>query len=185
MKRQLLTIRLQWMDNPMPDYEIVIEIDDELPDEIDAAAIRATVAATLTAQAVTVATVTVVLTTDDEVRTLNAQYRGVDAPTDILSFAARETQPDAPVLALPTEMAAELDRYLGDLVIAYPYSTRQAAHYGNSVTAELQLLAAHGTLHLLGYDHQDAAAEAAMWAQQEQVLAQFGHGALARRTYTD
>jgi probable rRNA maturation factor len=46
-------------------------------------------------------------------------------------------------------------------------------------------LAAHGTLHLLGSDHQDAAAEAAMWAQQEQVLAQFGHGALARRTYTD
>lgn len=169
----------------MPDYEIVIEVDDALPDGIDGAAIRAAVAATLAAQAVADAAVTVVLTTDEEVRTLNAHYRGVDAPTDVLSFAARETPPDAPILMLPAEVAAELDRYLGDLVIAYPYSARQAAQYGNSVTAELQLLAVHGTLHLLGYDHQDSTEEAAMWAQQEQVLAQFGHGALARRIYAD
>jgi probable rRNA maturation factor len=169
----------------MPDYEIVIEVDDDLPEDIDATALRAAVTATLSALAVDTADVTVVLTTDAEVRTLNAHYRGVDAPTDVLSFAARETQPDAPAIVLPAEVAAELDRYLGDLVIAYPYSARQAAQYGNSVTAELQLLAVHGTLHLLGYDHQDAAAEAAMWAQQEQVLAQFGHGALARRVYAD
>ena len=169
----------------MPDYEIVIEVDDDLPEDIDATALRAAVTATLSALAVDTADVTVVLTTDAEVRTLNAHYRGVDAPTDVLSFAARETQPDAPAIVLPAEVAAELDRYLCDLVIAYPYSARQAAQYGNSVTAELQLLAVHGTLHLLGYDHQDAAAEAAMWAQQEQVLAQFGHGALARRVYAD
>lgn len=169
----------------MPEYEIVIEVDDDLPEGIDAAAIRAAVAATLSALAVDDAAVTVVLTTDEEVRTLNNHYRDVDAPTDVLSFAARETQPDAPSLTLPAEVAAELDRYLGDLVIAYPYSARQSAQYGNSVTAELQLLAVHGTLHLLGYDHQDAATEAAMWAQQEQVLAQFGHGALARRVYAD
>ena len=169
----------------MPNDEIVIEIDDALTDAIDVAAIHAAIAATLAAHAVADAAVTVVLTTDEEVRALNAQFRGVDAPTDVLSFPARETQPDAPTLVLPTEMAAELERYLGDLVIAYPYSARQAAHYGNSITAELQLLAVHGALHLLGYDHQDATAEAVMWAQQEQVLAQFGHGALARRTYED
>ena len=169
----------------MPDYEIVIEVDESLPNVIDAAALRAAITATLAAQALAEAAVTVVLTTDEEVRALNAHYRGVDAPTDMLSFAARETQPDAPSITLPAEVAAELDRYLGDLVIAYPYSARQAAQYGNNVTAELQLLAVHGTLHLLGYDHQDAASEAAMWAQQEQVLAQFGHGALARRVYAD
>jgi len=169
----------------MSDDEIVIEIDDALTDAIDVAAIRAAIVATLAAHAIVDAAVTVVLTTDEEVRALNAQYRGVDAPTDVLSFPARETQPDAPTLVLPAELAAELERYLGDLVIAYPYSARQAAHFGNSITAELQLLAVHGTLHLLGYDHQDATAEAAMWAQQEQVLAQFGHGALARRTYED
>lgn len=169
----------------MSDDEIVIEVDDALTDAIDVAAIRAAIVATLAAHAIVDAAVTVVLTTDEEVRALNAQYRGVDAPTDVLSFPARETQPDAPTLVLPAELAAELERYLGDLVIAYPYSARQAAHFGNSITAELQLLAVHGTLHLLGYDHQDATAEAAMWAQQEQVLAQFGHGALARRTYED
>lgn len=169
----------------MPDYEIMIEVDDDLRAEIDAAAIRSVIAATLAAQAVADAAITVVFTTDEEVRTLNARYRGVDAPTDVLSFAARETQPDAPSITLPAEVAAELDRYLGDLVIAYPYSALQAAKYGNSVTAELQLLAVHGTLHLLGYDHQDAAAEADMWSRQEQVLAQFGHGALARRVYAD
>lgn len=169
----------------MSDDEIVIEVDDALTDAIDVAAIRAAIVATLAAHAIVDAAVTVVLTTDEEVRALNAQYRGVDAPTDVLSFPARETQPDAPTLVLPAELAAELERYLGDLVIAYPYSARQAAHFGNSITAELQLLAVHGTLHLLGYDHQDAAAEAVMWAQQERVLAQFGHGALARRTYED
>lgn len=165
--------------------EIVIEVDDALADEIDVAAIRAAIVATLAAHTASDAAVTVVLTTDDEVRALNAQFRGVDAPTDVLSFPARETQPDAPTLVLPAEMAAELERYLGDLVIAYPYSARQAAHYGNSITAELQLLAVHGVLHLLGYDHQDATSEAVMWAQQERVLAQFGHAALARRTYED
>lgn len=169
----------------MSDDEIVIEVDDALTDAIDVAAIRAAIVATLAAHAIVDAAVTVVLTTDEEVRALNAQYRGVDAPTDVLSFPARETQPGAPTLVLPVEMAAELERYLGDLVIAYPYSARQAAHFGNSITAELQLLAVHGTLHLLGYDHQEADAEAVMWAQQERVLAQFGHGALARRTYED
>lgn len=169
----------------MSDDGILIEVDEALTDEIDVAAIRAAIVATLTAHTVADASLTVVLTTDEAVRALNAQFRGVDAPTDVLSFAARETQPDAPALSLPAELAAEIDRYLGDLVIAYPYSARQAAHYGNSITAELQLLAVHGVLHLLGYDHQDAAAEATMWAQQEQVLAQFGHGALARRTYED
>lgn len=169
----------------MSDDEIVIEVDDALTDAIDVAAIRAAIVATLAAHAIVDAVITVVLTTDEEVRALNAQYRGVDAPTDVLSFPARETQPGAPTLVLPAEMAAELERYLGDLVIAYPYSARQAAHFGNSITAELQLLAVHGTLHLLGYDHQEADAEAVMWAQQERVLAQFGHGALARRTYED
>jgi probable rRNA maturation factor len=174
------------MGETMALYAIAVEVDEELHAEIpeaDIAALRLAVEATLRDLHPAPATVTIFLTTDEEVRTLNAQYRGVDAPTDVLSFAAQEEQPGAPALALPEELAAEMERYLGDLVIAHPYSARQAAHYGNSVTAELQLLAVHGVLHLLGYDHQDAAGEEAMWTQQERVLAQFGHDALARRTY--
>ncbi len=173
----------------MTHYDITVEIDEGIDVGIDvavdAAALHAAVEATLRHLHPAEATVTVVVTTDEEVRTLNAEYRGVDAPTDVLSFAAQEATPAMPALVLPDEVAAEIARYLGDLVIAYPYSARQAAHYGNSVTAELQLLAVHGTLHLLGYDHQDDDDEAAMWALQEQVLAQFGQGALARRVYED
>jgi len=175
------------MGETMALYAITVEVDEELHAEIqeaDLAALRLAVEATLRELHPAPATIAIFLTTDEEVRALNAHYRGVDAPTDVLSFAAQEEQPGAPALALalPEELAAEMERYLGDLVIAHPYSARQAAHYGNSVTAELQLLAVHGVLHLLGYDHQDAAAEDAMWAQQERVLAQFGHDALARRT---
>ncbi len=169
----------------MTHYDITVEIDEGIDVAVDAAALHAAVEATLRHLHPAEATVTLVVTTDEEVRALNAEYRGVDAPTDVLSFAAQEEAPAAPTLVLPDEVAAELARYLGDLVIAYPYSARQAAHYGNSVTAELQLLAVHGTLHLLGYDHQDDDAEAAMWALQEQVLAHFGQGALARRIYAD
>ncbi|MFO7633486.1 MAG: rRNA maturation RNase YbeY [Caldilinea sp.] len=171
------------MDEPVAAHAISIEIDEDVIGEIDAPAIRAAVAATLHLLDIAKATLTVVLTTDEYVRSLNAQYRGIDASTDVLSFAARESLQDAPALMLPDEVASDVGDFLGDLVIAYPYSVRQAANYGNSVTAELQLLAVHGTLHLLGYDHDDEASEQAMWSLQEQVLAQFGLAALARRTY--
>lgn len=164
-------------------YKINIEIDEEIDEVIDEAAIRSAVVATLRKVDVAEATMTVVLTTDDYVRSLNAQYRGIDAPTDVLSFAARDNIVDAPALAVAEEAAAEIRHFLGDLVIAYPYAARQAAYYNNSVTAELQLLAVHGTLHLLGYDHDDESSEDVMWSLQEEALAQFGHEALARRTY--
>ena len=121
------------------------------------------------------------VTSDEAVQQLNRDYRGVDAPTDVLSFAAQESSDEEPELVLPPEVAAELAAYLGDIVIAYPYAARQAARFGNSVAAELRLLTVHGVLHLLGYDHATPAEEAAMWAIQEQVLAAFGDAALARR----
>lgn len=171
------------MAPPPPVYDISIEIDETITDPIDIAAIRSVIETTLRRLNVQEAGLTVVLTTDEYVRTLNAQYRGFDEPTDVLSFAAQENLPDTPSLALPEEALAEVQHYLGDLVIAYPYSVRQAAHYGNSVTAELQLLVVHGVLHLLGYDHDDKASERTMEALQEEILAQFGHAALARRVY--
>lgn len=164
-------------------YDISVEIDEAITDPIDTVAIRAAAEATLRRLCVEQAGLTVVLTTDDFVRTLNAQYRGFDEPTDVLSFAAQEELPDAPSLALPEEALAEVQHYLGDLVIAYPYSARQAERYGNSMIAELQLLVVHGVLHLLGYDHDDEDSARAMEALQEEILAQFGHAALARRIY--
>lgn len=172
------------MQEGYEDDVVAVEIDDAIEASIDVEAIHAAVVATLRKAASSTAALTVVLTTDEYVRTLNAQYRGVDAPTDVLSFAAHDAIADAPTLAVAEEAAAEVAAYLGDLIIAYPYAARQAEQYRNSVTAELQLLAVHGTLHLLGYDHDDATSEQVMWSLQEEVLTQFGHGALARRTYS-
>src|SRR5690606_35678638 len=114
------------------------------------------------------AELSVVITDDETIRQLNRDYRGVDEPTDVLSFAAHGEQEDseqggAPV-HLPPEAAAELADYLGDILIAYPYSMAQARHYGTDPAAELRLLVVHGTLHLLGYDHDSPEAESAMWA---------------------
>ncbi|MCS6826318.1 MAG: rRNA maturation RNase YbeY [Caldilinea sp.] len=171
------------METSPPEYDIAVEIDEAITASIDVAAIRAAAEATLRRLNVERAGLTVALTTDEYVRSLNAQYRGIDEPTDVLSFATQESLPGAPPLALAAEALAEVQGYLGDLVIAYPYSARQAAHYQNSVTAELQLLVVHGVLHLLGYDHEDEISERAMQSLQEEILTQFGHAALARRVY--
>jgi probable rRNA maturation factor len=129
--------------------------------------------------------ITLRITDDAEMQTLNHAYRGVDASTDVLSFAAHEQGEDEPHLDLPAELAAELARHWGDIVISYPYAVRQAGQFGNSIAAELRLLAIHGTLHLLGYDHAAPDEEEAMWAEQEAILAPYGDAAIARRNYPD
>jgi len=78
---------------------------------------------------------TVALVSDQRVRTLNARYRGKNTPTDVLSFVADE----------PGQ--------LGDIVIASGVARRQARRAGHPVQVELRVLALHGLLHLLGYDH--------------------------------
>jgi probable rRNA maturation factor len=163
---------------------IVIDVDDVFTELVDQDNLRAVIAHLLTHVGLPTAEVTLVITDDAAVQMLNRDYRSVDAPTDVLSFAAQEEADDAPELVdLPPELAAELANYLGDVIIAYPYATRQAAHYQNSVAAELRLLAVHGVLHLLGYDHATPDEEAAMWTLQNTILAPFGDAHLTHRTY--
>ena len=91
--------------------------------------------------------VTVALVSDARVRGLNRVYRGVDKPTDVLSFAS------SPV-GLPWGSALTLrDPHLGDVVIARGVAYRQARRARHSTATELRILALHGLLHLLGYDH--------------------------------
>lgn len=171
---------------PPAAYTVTVDVDDDYTALVSVADLSAAVVATLRRQNVDAGEVTVVVTGDEEMRRLNLDYRGIDAATDVLSFAAQdETDADAPTLALPPELAAEMAAHLGDIVIAYPYAERQAAHYGVPVAAELRLLAVHGTLHLLGFDHDTPAAEAAMWTAQEAVLAEFGDRGLSLRRYED
>jgi probable rRNA maturation factor len=94
--------------------------------------------------------VTVVLATDARVRTLNRDYRGKDYATDVLSFPDEETPG---VKGIP--------RHLGDIVIARGVATRQAREAGHALATELRILALHGLLHLLGYDHERDAGEMA------------------------
>ena len=148
----------------MPYDNIAIQIDETYESDVDAADLAAVVAAVLQAEGRPDAEVTVVITGDEEVAGLNAQYRGVAGPTDVLSFAAQDPTPgfvSAPAAAT----------YLGDIVIAFPFTRDQAAELGRPLSEELRLLAVHGALHLLGYDHAEPDEEAAMWARQDAILA--------------
>ena len=107
----------------------------------------------------------VVVTDDETVRGLNLRFRGLDDPTDVLSFGLSMAE-EAP-FALPPEEAASL----GEIVIAYPTALRQAEEAGRSVEAEVAHLLVHGLLHLLGYDHQRPQDERAMRRREEEVLA--------------
>lgn len=161
---------------------IEIQVDEAFAARVDRAQLVAVAEATLAADQCA-GELTLVITDNATVQELNATYRGVDAPTDVLSFANQEALPDTPQLALPAEIAASLNTYLGDILIAYPYAEQQAAQYGNSVAAELRLLTVHGVLHLLGYDHGTPEEEAAMWRRQETILAAFGDVGLSQRVY--
>jgi probable rRNA maturation factor len=110
------------------------------------------------------AEVTLLLADDDQLQSLNKEYRGINAPTDVLSFEAGETMPGM----------KEDEAYLGDIVISVPTAERQAKLGGHSLKAELQLLAVHGALHLLGYDHEEPEEKDRMWWVQASILAQLG-----------
>jgi len=108
------------------------------------------------------ADMTIVLTDDGQLHELNREYLGVDAPTDVLSFPASETDPE-------TGMT-----YLGDILISIPRAAQQAQAAGHPLEAEVQLLVVHGTLHLLGYDHAEAEDKTRMWNAQAEVLSRLG-----------
>lgn len=91
--------------------------------------------------------VVIALVCDRKMRSLNHRYRGVDCATDVLSFpVVRNEHGDA--------LVRTDDRYLGDIVIATGVARRQARASGHRLSIELRLLALHGLLHLLGYDHE-------------------------------
>lgn len=134
--------------------------------------------------------VTLTLTDEDGIRELNKQYRGINEPTDVLSFPMIDSANNSlPPLADGEYEWSEGDddvwsdvpdgedpftELLGDVVISVPTAIKQAENYGHSVERELGFLFVHGLLHLFGYDHDDEAGEKEMFAKQEAVLAQAG-----------
>jgi probable rRNA maturation factor len=109
-------------------------------------------------------------TDDTEIQTLNDQYRQKNQPTDVLAFAALEA--DIPQIE---EMRSLLPLYLGDIVISVDTAKRQAQQQGHSLPTELAWLAAHGLLHLLGWDHPDEDSLVEMLNQQTTLLKAIGY----------
>jgi len=107
----------------------------------------------------------IVFVDDAYIAGLNKQYRGVDAPTDVLSFAMLEGLP------MPGD---EEEPMLGDVVISLETAQRQAQDFGHSLEREIAYLTVHGVLHLLGYDHQTPPDKEAMRAIEEKALKSVG-----------
>jgi len=111
-------------------------------------------------------TVTVLtLTGDADLREYNRRYRGLDEPTDVLAFAAQEDPVDRRFQAPPGT-----EHWLGDVVISLPRARQQARDAHHPINEEVRLLAVHGFLHLLGYDHAEPDEETAMTALTNRIL---------------
>jgi len=121
--------------------------------------------------------VSVSFVTDAEIAVLNAQYRGKNRPTDVLSWAQNEGEefPDWPA-SFPEEAEEEASALLGDIVLSVETTLRQARERGHWAREEVEFLAVHGTLHLLGYDHQTGAARRAMWKLQDRIIGDLAPG---------
>ena len=138
------------------EHEIILESELSQPFPY-AGLLRRCIAQALSAQGVEVPCEVDVLITDDEgIHQINLEQRGVDRPTDVLSFPMFEFTPGdfPPAHALETDPETGL-LPLGDMVISYERCLSQAAEYGHSPERELGYLCVHSLLHLLGYDHMD------------------------------
>ncbi len=103
---------------------------------------------------------TLVLLEDAAIAERNAADRGVDGPTDVLSYPTRE----------PDDVGFPEVPHLGDILISLETAARQAEEHGHSLEAEVVVLAAHGLVHLLGHDHQDDAGWQPFLAAQKRAL---------------
>ena len=109
------------------------------------------------------ASFSVIIVDNNEIHEINKKYRGIDRPTDVISFALEEEE-DYEVK----------ERLLGDIYVSIDKVYEQAKEYGHSVKRELFFLVTHGFLHLLGYDHMEPEEEKEMFSLQEQILDSYG-----------
>lgn len=143
------------------DITVNVEVAAQDPQPIDR--LRAAVTWVLRRHDVAADTaLSIVIMGDDDVRRLNREFREIDRPTDVLSFAAE-----------PLPFTGD-EPNLGDLILALPYIQRQAESEGHLWQDEMVLAVIHGTLHLLGYDHDTQESQSRMWGVQSEALAAMG-----------
>ncbi len=147
-------------------HTVHVQIDEEFAGDVRPGLLRKAARAALAHQQAGAGSLSIALSTDQTLHSLNRQYLGHDTSTDVLSFPSDSDDPDAG------------GTYFGDLAISYPRACAQAQAGGHSPEAELQLLTVHGVLHLLGHDHAHAAEKKRMWQAQAEILAELKVGSL-------
>ena len=106
----------------------------------------------------------IIIVDNEYIHKLNKEYRGIDRPTDVISFALEDND----------DGINNGFRVLGDIYISIDKVYEQAKEYGHSNLREICFLMIHGFLHLLGYDHMEKEDEKKMFAKQEEILNGFG-----------
>ena len=180
--------RRAWMpDSPHSLQEIDISVDEPYQQELSEVWLRTVMEAALV-EALPQgepAQVGLVVTDDKTVQELNRQFRGLDEVTDVLSFSAShsghwEGDPQESDEASPEYVDSEELNFvlppgepspLGEVIISFPQTIRQAQERNGPVEQELALLIIHGVLHLVGYDHMEPEDEAQMQAKERSALA--------------
>ena len=106
----------------------------------------------------------IIIVDNETIHSINKEYRGVDRPTDVISFALEDD----------TSFVQTEYRILGDIYISIDKAKEQADAYGHSLKREISFLTVHGLLHLLGYDHMTEEEEKEMFGLQELILDGYG-----------
>lgn len=109
--------------------------------------------------------VSITFVNDEEIHELNAAYRNIDRPTDVLSFAFDECGSDEPSYSNISDV-----HILGDIIISFERAEMQAQEYGHSLDREIGYLVIHGLLHLLGFDHMQEEESKEMREYEERIL---------------
>ena len=162
------------VDGPDPErWDVSVAVSDAFLDEVSAERISALLARLLEGEGVEDdAGLSIEIADDELLHELNREHRGVDGPTDVLSFAAEEGE------AFPG--APDQPRYLGDIAVSVETVRRNAAEAGLTTADEIDHVLVHGVLHLLGWDHETDEDEAAMRAREEAYLGPAIHAAGVR-----
>ncbi len=118
--------------------------------------------------------ISVMLTDNEEIRTLNKLHRNIDRPTDVLSFPMFEYDEKGDIEEDYAEISEMGEICIGDIVISLERAEEQAEEYGHSFEREVGFLTVHSMLHLLGYDHMTPEDESEMFGYQREILDKMG-----------
>ena len=116
----------------------------------------------------------VTLMDNEHIHEINKKYRGVDKPTDVISFAIEEDDPDEVPIILPEDEEFDIPKNIGDIMVSMDKVKEQAENLGHSEDRELGFLVVHGFLHLNGYDHMKEEDEKEMFGLQREILDSYG-----------